>query len=319
MTRKRQRPVLGTPLGPQGRKALAERVKTINAKGDAAREKIAARTGKAPGKAPAKRAVVSAAGIEREIARTEARVDGLLARGAYAEADQAGRTLATLVTRKRRADRAKAQAQTRRARLDRFALLVQRSAVLTEWHEDVADRWLAAMDAAADGLLQRAAVPDEAPDEELPMRDPVTGRRAKPELEGAAIFLRGRSVLDRWKKAVPVSSVELHGRKVPATFDPKAVKAARRAPGDGMPARALAKREKADRLSLAFSAALKSAGHPDWCEAVAIRVIRHNEPLKASMAALGVPVWSDRQHEAQLAMAAGLSGVALALGMAVDK
>lgn len=329
MTRKRARPTLGAPLGPQGRKALAERVKTINAAGDAARERLAAKpgpmTGKTAGRAPVKRAVDAAGGLDREIAQAEARMEGLLRQGAYAEADQAGRTLAGLQQRARRAKRAAQQARARRARLDHFALLVARSAVLTEWHADVADRWLAAMDAAADGLLARAADMDAEgglPDVDGPQdgaRDAVTGRRAKPDLDGAAIFLRGRSVLDRWKTAVPVAAVATGKRSVPATFDPKRIKTQRAAPDATLSERSYINRDKADRLELAFHAALSAGGHPAWCGAVAIRVIRHNEGLVASMTALGVPVWQDRKQEAQVAMAAGLCGVAQALGMAVDK
>lgn len=321
MTRKRKRPMTVT-LSPEGRKALADRVSRMNAAGEAARDKLAASTGRKAGKAPMAKLVRAAAGVDRDVAQAERRWELLIAQGAYAEADRVQATLKGLYRRQRRAAAADLAASGRRARLDRFALMVSRSSVLTDWHRHVADRWLEAVDAAADGLMQRAAEPDGEGDdfERLPGgRDPVTGQRLKPDVDGAAIFLSGRSVLDRWKKAVPVADVLARGRKVPQTFDPKRVKRVRGQGGSSVQDSAFHKRSRAEELDAAFAdAVLESKARP-WTVAVAIRVIRQNEGMKAAMRALGVTPYADTQKELQIAIAIGLMGVAEALGMAVDK
>lgn len=323
MTRKRNRPTLKAPLGPKGRKALADRVAEINRAGEAARDRLAKRTGRKPGKAPAAKAVKMAVGVERELERAERRRDKLIASGAYDEADRVSATLPALRQRQRRAVKADMAAEGRRARLDRFALMVRRSAVLTDWHWLVADRWLAAVDAAADGLMQRAAEPEAAAAEayEPGERDPVTGQRTKPDLDGPAIFLRGDSVLKRWTTGVPVASVATGRRRKPETFDPKPVKRMRgQGPGSSAVQEvAFHRQTRAEELEAAFRDGVAFAGHPDWTVAVAIRVIRGNEPMKAAMAALGVGFNAKQSDRLHRAIAAGLSVVAQALGMAVEK
>jgi len=322
MTRKRKRPVLTAPLGPKGRAALAARVAEINSAGEAARDKLAASTGRKAGKAPAARVVRMAAGVDREVDQAERRWERLIAQGAYADADRVQATLAGLYRRQRRAAAADLAASGRRARLDRFALLVSRSSVLTDWHRHVADRWLEAVDAAADGLMQRAAEPDGEGDasEAVPGgRDPVTGQRRKPDVDGAAIFLSGRSVLDRWAKAVPVADVLARGRKVPQTFDPKPVKRARGQGGSSVQDSAFHKRSRAEELDAAFADAVRESKAPAWTVAVAIRVIRQNEGVVEAMKALGVSHRTETQKVLHIAIAIGLLGAAEALGMAVDK
>ncbi|RAN30646.1 hypothetical protein [Hyphomonas pacifica] len=333
MPRKRKRPTLKAPLGAEGRKALAEQVERINARGEAARAKQAASTGKAAGKAPAKRAVRSALNspdlISRQIAQGEARVQRLMRAGAYEEADRVGYHLGDLRRKLRSAERVVRKAEKRRAMQDRFRVLVSRSRILTDWHVAVADRWLEVMTQAADGVMERAVQAEDVAEDAGETgeadgladggRDPVTGKRLKPSLDGPAIFLRGRSVVDRWGHAVPVFDALGRKRKAPPTFDPKAVKAAKRAPREGVQAVALGKRAEADRLQDAFDVALYRCDYPDWCGAVARRVILRNEGLEGAMQALGVTVDSRMRSMASTAMAAGLSGVAKALGMAVDK
>lgn len=326
MTRPRKRPTLTAPLGREGRRKLAEHVRTMNEAGDAARAKLAKSTGRAPGKAPAAKAVrsaaSSAAGVERELQQAERRRDRLYASGAYDEADRVEGTIEGLERRLRRARRADLKAEGRKVRLDRFAMMVKRSAKLSDWHWVVADRWLAAVDAAADGLMQRAAEP-EAPAEarEPGERDPDTGMRYKPDLDGPAIFVRGRSVLDRWAKGVPVWQVERGQRTKPQTFDPKPVKRMRGqgAQSASVQEAAFHRQTRAEQLEEAFRDGVRWGGFPDWTVAVAIRVIRANEGQEASMRALGVTPWSATRNQLHCAVAAGLSEVAKALGMAVEK
>lgn len=317
MTRPRKRPTLTAPLGPDGRKALADRVQQINQRGQEARQKLADTTGRKPGRAPVGRIVQQARGIARQLENAEARVEQLAARGAYAEADRVGRTVLELRRKLRSAEAADRKAKERRGALDRFARLVSRSAVLDDWHMAVADRWLFMIGQAVDGLMQRAAEPDASATDAEPgqRRDPVTGRRLPDPVEGPAMFVRGRSVLDRWGHAVPVSAVKQHGRKVPPTFDPKAPKPAKRAPGDGVPDRALRTRDHADRLTRAFAKGVAGAGHPAWADSAGQRVILGNETLTGALKALGVGVTSKNLQTAQTAMAAGLCEVARALGM----
>ena len=264
----------------------------------------------------------SAAGVERELEQALRRRDRLNVMGAYVEADRVDGTIAQLERRLRRAKKADMLAKGRRARLDRFQLMVRRSAVLTDWHWLVADRWLAAVDAAADGLMQRAAEPEVVAEaREAGERDPVTGQRIKPDLDGPAIFLRGDSVLKRWVNGVPVSSVESGRRRKPETFDPKPVKRMRgQGPGSSSVQEvAFHRQTRAEELEQAFRNGVAYAGHPDWTVAVAIRVIRGNEPQDASMRALGVGPNAQRSQQLHIAIAAGLSTVAQALGMAVEK
>lgn len=327
MTRKRNRPTLKAPLGPKGRKALADKVSRINQAGEAAREKLAKSTGREPGRKPAAKAVKmagrSAAGVERELEQALRRRDRLNVTGAYVEADRVDGTIAKLERRLRRAKKADLLAKGRRARLDRFQLMVKRSAVLTDWHWLVADRWLAAVDAAADGLMQRAAEPEAAAADayERGERDPDTGLRLKPDLDGPAIFLRGDSVLKRWTTGVPVASVATGRRRKPETFDPKPVKRMRgQGPGSSSVQEvAFHRQTRAEELEAAFRDGVAYAGHPDWTVAVAIRVIRGNEPQDASMRALGVGPNAQRSEQLHTAIAAGLSMVAQALGMPVEK
>ncbi len=326
MTRPRKRPTLSVPLGREGRKKLAEHVRTVNEAGDAARKKLAKSTGRKPGKAPAAKGARSVArgakGVERELQQAVRRRAKLYASGAYTEADRVEETIAGLERRLRRARKADLRAAGRRARLDRFALMVKRSATLSDWHWVVADRWLAAVDAAADGLMQRAAEPEAATEALEPgARDPATGLRYKPDLDGPAIFLRGRSVLDRWTTGVPVWQVERGRRTKPQTFDPKPVKRMRGqgASSASVQEAAFHRQTRAEQLEQAFRVGVRRGGFPDWTVAVAIRVIRGNERMTDAMNALGVGVRSATCNQLHCAVAAGLSGVARALGMAVEE
>ena len=90
-------------------------------------------------------------------------------------------------------------------------------------------------------------------------------------------------------------------------------------PSEAVPERALRLAREADQLGDAFASAILNAGHPVWCEAVALRVIRSNETLRGAFTALGVAYWQKNQQRAQTAMAAGLSGVAEVLGMGAPR
>ena len=105
---------------------------------------------------------------------------------------------------------------------------------------------------------------------------------------------------------------------MPGTFDPKPVKRVRGQAPTSVQDRAFGHRQRAHRLTEAFAAGLSAAGHPDWCGAVAIRVILHNEGQEASMRVLGITPWAATRNQLHTAVAAGLCGVARALGLAVE-
>lgn len=312
MPRARQRPQLAAPLGPEGRKRLADKIAGIHERGEAARTKLAEKTGKPAGRSDMGRIARAANkpdALEKQIARAEANAVHLANLGNRADAARATRTAAELRGKLAKRQRGEALQRERQAvrtsRLDRFALLVKRSDVLTEAHYLIADRWLAALDAAADGELARPATP------EAPMPDDAEG--VLPPPSGPAIFLSGPSVLDRWKTGVPVAAVASGRRKKPETFDPKRVKAARRAPSQGpvqgVQAVAHDRRCYAEKITQVFVSGVTWSGHPEWCAAVAIRVILQNQTLTGSMAALGVTHHAKTQNEVHSAMAAGLAAI----------
>ncbi|MBI1401443.1 hypothetical protein [Hyphomonas sp.] len=317
MTAPRRRPILTAPLGPEGRKHLADRVADIQARGNAARAKCAEIAGKPPGRANAGRiakALNRPDPLERRIAKAEANAVHLANLGNRVDAARSERTAAELkgkLARRRKAEALMREKEAIRAsRLDRFALLVGRSAILTDVHYAIADRWLAALDVAADGELARPAEVDPALTDE-------PEARALPS--GPAIFLSGPSVLARWGKAVPVEAVTSGRRKVPPTFDPKRVKAPRTGPQggpvQGVQATCHERRSRADRLTELFVNGILAAGYPGWCAPVAIRVILQNQSLRQAFSALGVGDGEGNRNEAQTAMAAGL----MALSGAVYK
>lgn len=312
MPRARRRPTLSAPLGPEGRKRLAEKIAGIQERGEAARAKLAAKTGKGEGRADAGRiakTVNRVDGLERRIAKAEANAVHLANLGNRIDAARAERTAAGLKAKLKRRQMAEALQRElerqRAARLDRFALLVQRSDILTEEHYQIADRWLEALDRAADGELARPVVREAEPEAE---------EGALPPPSGPAIFLGGVSVLDRWVTAVPVEAVASGRRKKPETFDPKRIKATRRAPVQGpvqgVQAAAHERRCRATQLTELFVAGISSAGHPGWCAPVAIRVILQNQTLTDAFTALGVSYQQKNLNEAQTAMAAGLAALA---------
>jgi hypothetical protein len=311
MPRARRRPTLAAPLGPEGRKRLAEKIAGIHERGDAARAKLAAATGRPEGRADTGRIVRTLTKpdpLERSIARAEANAVHLANLGNRADAARAERTATGLKTKLAKRQRAQAfqreQEAGRASRLDRFALLVKRSEVLTEAHYAIADRWLAALDAAADGEMARPAAPAGEPDEPEGVLPPPSG---------PAIFLSGASVLDRWTKAVPVEAVASGRRKKPETFDPKRVKAARRAPQQGpvhgVQVVAHDRRCRAEKITQVFVSGVTWSGHPEWCAAVAIRVILQNQTLTHAFEALGITYGEKNLHEAQTAMASGLAAI----------
>lgn len=314
MPRARKRPILTAPLGPEGRKRLAERVSEIQRRGTEARERVAASTGGKPGRADAQRLAKAAARpdpLERRIAKAEANAEHLANLGNRMDAARAERTAAALkakLAKQRRAESVERErADARVCRLDRFALLVQRSGILTETHYRLADLWLAALDAAADGEMARPAQAGGTAE------DAAVGAPS-----GPAMFLRGTSVLNRWKTAVPVEAVASGRRSLPPVFDPKRVKAVRAAPsgnGPALPEACHQRRSRAQKLMDMFVNGITEAGHPEWCVPVAIRVILKNQGLRDAMTALGIGYGDKNRDEAQSAMAAGL----LALGPAVDR
>ena len=314
MPRARKRPTLTAPLGPDGRKRLAERVCEIQQRGAEARAKLAAKSGVKPGRGDAQRLAKKAARpdpLERRIAKAEANAAALANLGNRIDAARAERTAAEL--RKKLAKRQRAEAAAaaqeafRAARLDRFALLVKRSEILTPAHYAIADAWLAALDAAADGEMARAAEPEAPADRE---RD---GELA-PALSGPAIFVGGGKALDRWSKAVPVAAVASGQRRLPPVFEPRRVKAPRASAQSGGPPPSLqegriARRTRAERIMEQFENGVAAGGFPGWCVPVAIRVILKNQGLRFAMEALGVAYWAKNQQTAQSAMAAGLSAI----------
>ena len=326
MPRARKRPTLAVKLSAKQQADHVDRIKDIAERGAAARARLAEATGRPEGRADMARLVARADPLDRQIAKAEANAAHLADMGNRIEAARAERTAASLKRRKATRDRmvgmASEREASRRARLDRFKVLVARSSVLTDWHYGIADRWLDAIDRAADGELARAAVPeaDAAGEAEPGTRDAVTGRRIKPDVDGPAIFVTGPSVLGRWSTAVPVAAVESGRRKVPLTFDPKRRKAPRGTPGDGpvssLQSRALERRDRADELTGLFVAGVSGTGHPDWCAAVSIRVILCNETLWSTFRTLGLPWNADNSERAQCAMAAGLMAVSRAVSNA---
>ncbi|MBA4338330.1 MAG: hypothetical protein C0421_05750 [Hyphomonas sp.] len=316
MTAPRRRPVLNAPLGPEGRKRLADKIAGIHERGEAARAKLAEKTGKPAGRADIGRIAREANkpdALEKQIAKAEKNAVHLANLGNRADAARAERTAAELrgkLTRRQRGEALQRERETGRAsRLDRFALLVKRSDVLTQEHYLIADRWLAALDAAADGEMARPVSP------EAPLPEDAEG--ALPPPSGPAIFLSGPSVLDRWNKAVPVEAVTSGRRRVPLTFDPKRVKVVRRAPVQGpvqgVQAVAHERRDRASRLMELFVSGISTAGHPGWCVPVAIRVILKNECMTDAFVALGVTYGERNRIQAQTAMAAGLEALAPAV------
>lgn len=311
MPRARQRPTLAAPLGPEGRKRLAEKIAGIHERGEAARAKLAEKSGKPAGRAGVGR-IAKAANrpdpLERRIAKAEANAVHLANLGNRIDAARAERTAAELrgkLAKRQRAEALLREREIERAsRLDRFALLVKRSDVLTEDHYQIADCWLQALDRAADGELARPAAQEPEP-------EPADG--ALPPPSGPAIFLSGGSVLDRWVTAVPVEAVASGRRKKPETFDPKRVKAARRAPAQGpvqgVQAVAHDRRCRAEKITQVFVSGVTWSGHPEWCAAVAIRVILQNQTLTGSMRALGVTHHAKTQNEVHSAIAAGLAAI----------
>lgn len=311
MTAPRRRPTLAAPLGPEGRKRLADKIAGIHERGEAARAKLAEKSGKPAGRAGVGR-IAKAANrpdpLERRIAKAEANAVHLANLGNRIDAARAERTAAELrgkLAKRQRAEALLREREIERAsRLDRFALLVKRSDVLTEDHYQIADCWLQALDRAADGELARPAAQEPEP-------EPADGDLPPPR--GPAIFLSGGSVLDRWVTAVPVAAVASGRRKKPETFDPKRVKAARRAPAQGpvqgVQAVAHDRRCHASRLMEMFVFGISAAGHPGWCVPVAIRVILKNESLEHAFRALGIGDSSKNRIEAQTAMAAGLAAI----------
>lgn len=310
MPRARRRPTLAAPLGPEGRKRLAEKIAGIHERGNAARAKLAAKTGRPEGRADTGRMVrdlTKPDPLERRIAKAEANAVHVANLGNRADAARAERTAADLKGKLKKRQKAEALQRelegARASRLDRFALLVKRSDILTEDHYLIADRWLAALDAAADGELARPAL------QERPERE----EGALPPPNGPAIFLTGASVLERWTKAVPVEAVASGRRKAPLTWDPKRVKATRRAPVQGpvqgVQAVAHDRRCRAILLTELFVSGISAAGHPGWCAPVAIRVILQNQSLRHAFQALGVGYGEKNLCDAQTAMAAGLMAV----------
>lgn len=315
MPRARKRPTLTAPLGPDGRKRLAERVCEIQQRGAEARAKLAAKSGVKPGRADAQRLAKKAARpdpLERRIAKAEANAAALANLGNRIDAARAERTAAALrqkLAKRQRAEAAAAaQEAFRAARLDRFGLLVKRSEILTPAHYAIADAWLAALDAAADGEMARAAEPEAPSDRE---RD---GELA-PALSGPAIFVSGAKAIDRWKTAVPVAAVASGQRRLPPVFEPRRVKAPRASAQSGGPPPSLqegriARRTRAERIMEQFENGVGTSGFPGWCVPVSIRVILKNQGLRFAMEALGVGYGIANRHTAQSAMAAGLSAIA---------
>lgn len=311
MTAPRRCPTLAAPLGPEGRKRLADKIAGIHERGEAARAKLAEKSGKPAGRAGVGR-IAKAANrpdpLERRIAKAEANAVHLANLGNRIDAARAERTAAELrgkLAKRQRAEALLREREIERAsRLDRFALLVKRSDVLTEDHYQIADCWLQALDRAVDGELARPAAQEAEP-------EPADG--ALPPPSGPAIFLSGGSVLDRWVTAVPVEAVASGRRKKPETFDPKRVKAARRAPAQGpvqgVQAVAHDRRCRAEKITQVFSSAVIWSGHPEWCVAVAIRVILQNQTLTDAFKALGVSWQPKNLNEAQTAMASGLAAI----------
>lgn len=312
MTAPRRRPVLTAPLGPEGRKRLAGRIAGIHERGEAARAKLAAATGGLEGRADIGRLAQTANRpdpLERRIAKAEANAVHLANLGNRIDAARAERTAKALRTKlarlQREAAAERAREAARAARLDRFGLLVKRSDVLTVAHYLIGERWLAALEAAADGEMARAAVRDAAPDDGAAQGQP----------SGPAIFLRGAKALDRWKTAVPVDAVAGGRRRLPPVFEPKRVKTPRAgaqggAPPRSLPEACLARRSRAELLMVRFVGAMAEGGFPGWCAPVAVRVILRNESLTHAFVALGVPYGERNRIEAQTAMAAGLMAIA---------
>ena len=326
MPRARKKPTLTVFMSEAGKADLDAHVEAIREAGAAAkaRRERAASASDVPGAARPRQPAAGASPAQRlsgRLAKLDAKIARLKSGGAYLEADRLEGQRRELAGRLRNAEAAEGRDRDRAARQDRFRTLVERSAILTGWHVAVADRWLEVLDQAAGAELQTGRDPEEASEGEAPevRRDPVTGRRLPEPVSGPAMYVRGLSVLDRWGKAVPRSSVELHGRKVPPTFDPKRRNVRGGGPSEAVPERALRLAREADQLGDAFASAILNAGHPVWCEAVALRVIRSNETLRGAFTALGVAYWQKNQQRAQTAMAAGLSGVAEVLGMGAPR
>lgn len=311
MPRARKRPALTAPLGPEGRKRLAERVAEIQQRGAEARERLAAKSGAKPGRADAQRLAKKAARpdpLERRIAKAEANAVKLANLGNRIDAARAERTAAKLrsqLAKRQRAEAAAAERDAfRAARLDRFALLVKRSEILTPAHYAIADAWLAALDAAADGEMARAAEPEA----------PAEAEGGAAALSGPAIFVSGAKAIDRWKTAVPVAAVASGQRRLPPVFEPRRVKAPRAGAQSGGPPPSLqegriARRTRAEKIMERFENGVAEGGFPGWCVPVAIRVILKNESLTFAFAALGVAYGEKTRHTAQSAMAAGLSAI----------
>lgn len=311
MPRARKRPTLTAPLGPDGRKRLAERVCEIQQRGTEARAKLAAKSGAKPGRADAQRLAKKAARpdpLERRIAKAEANAAALANLGNRIDAARAERTAAALrqkLAKRQRAEAAAAaQEAVRAARLDRFGLLVKRSEILTPAHYAVADAWLAALDAAADGEMARAAEPEA----------PAEAEGGAAALSGPAIFVSGAKAIDRWKTAVPVAAVASGQRRLPPVFEPRRVKAPRASAQSGGPPPSLqegriARRTRAERIMEQFENGVAAGGFPAWCVPVSIRVILKNETLNSALIALGIGKNVKVLDTAQSAMAAGLSAI----------
>lgn len=315
MPRARKRPTLTAPLGPDGRKRLAERVCEIQQRGAEARAKLAAKSGAKPGRADAQRLAKKAARpdpLERRIAKAEANAAALANLGNRIDAARAERTAAALrqkLAKRQRAEAAAAaQEAFRAARLDRFGLLVKRSEILTPAHYAIADAWLAALDAAADGEMARAAEP------ETPAQNDMGAEGGAAALSGPAIFVSGAKAIDRWKTAVPVAAVASGQRRLPPVFEPRRVKAPRASAQSGGPPPSLqegriARRTRAERIMEQFENGVAAGGFPGWCVPVSIRVILKNQGLRFAMEALGVGYGIANRQTAQSAMAAGLSAI----------
>lgn len=224
------------------------------------------------------------------------RRDRLEASGLYAEADQLGRVINEQQARRRTDEAARARLKALAGEgvsRDRLAVIILRSdGQLTAWHYEVAEALRAEMQARLGSKIPAA-----------------------PE----ATQVGGRGVLDRWtggRRVWGVRNEKTVKLRPPPTFDPKPVRAARKAgsTADQVFGAVMIKR-RCEALLSEFGAGVAAAGCPDWTIGAALRVVLANETLKAVIDSAPGMRDADKRAAVKKALASGLCAVAGRLGL----